>query len=386
MRTLAALFAVTFLATSVGLAQPDPKSKTGAKPAAKKAYLDVSDKLTEDDPADEKLVGSFHKAHDVDLEAGKTYRIDMTSTKLDSFLRLLDPDGKEVAFDDDGGGNFNARIVYKAKRTATYKILATALKSGIRNEITGPYRVVVTDAEPRDLVISRLKSVLMSRTEASAKEQAEVIGETIDFLSKEKEVTLQDASLAMQLAYMLDRLPKKQGVEYAEKIKSYLSRAQDKRIQDAAGLFDGVARRLDLPGKAIEITGTKLDGEKFDWKSYKGKVVLIDFWATWCGPCRAEMPKLKKLREKYGDAGFDIVGISADRDDDAPEAYMKKNGYEWACIYEKQTRQQPMVEHYGILAFPTTILVGRDGRVVELNPDRNRLEEIVGRYVGKKTP
>src|SRR4051794_34042586 len=99
-------------------------------PPVKKLLLDVKDKLTEDDPADAKQVGSYRKTHDIDLEAGKIYRIDMTSKDLDSYLRLEDPDEKIVAEDDDGGDNLNARIVYKAKRTATYKIIALAVKSG----------------------------------------------------------------------------------------------------------------------------------------------------------------------------------------------------------------------------------------------------------------
>ena len=83
-------------------------------------------------------MSSFRKVHEIDLEAGKTYRIDMTSKALDSFLRLLDPDGKEVAEDDDSGGDFNARIIYKAKRTATYKIVATADAENPRTETHGP--------------------------------------------------------------------------------------------------------------------------------------------------------------------------------------------------------------------------------------------------------
>ena len=373
-------------AAEFGPAAPPKLSDNVPGANEKKAYVDVKDSLSKDDPADEKIKGSTHKTYEVDFEADKTYRIDMKSTKFDSYLRVLDPDGKEVAFDDDSGGNLNARIVYKAKRTATYKIVATAVKSQVRQENTGPYQIIVRDAEPRDIVLDRLKTVLQAQPEASLKDRGAAIGATIDMLSKEKAVSPQDAGLALQLAYMLDPLPKKDAVKIAGELKTLMARSDDKRVQNAAGMFDGVVRRLELPGNEIEITGTKLDGEAFDWKTYRGKVVLVDFWATWCGPCRVEMPKLKKLREKYGDAGFDIVGISADRDDDAPEAYMKKNGYEWTCIYEKDTKQQPMVEHYGIVAFPTTILVGRDGRVLELNPDRNRLEQIIGRHVEKKSP
>ena len=81
-------------------AAPDGKSEP-------KAYLNVKAKLTDDDPADPKIVGSVQKVHEIGFEAGKTYRIDMTSRDLDSFLRLEDPDGKTVA--EDEGGDLQIR-------------------------------------------------------------------------------------------------------------------------------------------------------------------------------------------------------------------------------------------------------------------------------------
>jgi thiol-disulfide isomerase/thioredoxin len=351
---------------------------------AKKARLDVKDKLTEKDAADLKLIGSFRKVHEIDLEAGKVYRIDMTSDAIDSYLRLEDPDGKVVATDDDGGGDLNARIVYKAKRTATYKIIASAVKSGVKEEVVGPYRLTVHDAEPRDLVAFKLRDV--GSRNSTLREKKAVIAEVVDLLGKEQKLTGQDVNMAFNVAYMLDELPKAEGVGFAEKLKAVFAANDMPNLRELSKIFEGVARRLDLPGNELELTGTLLDGAKLDWKAYRGKVVLIDFWATWCGPCRQEMPHLKKLRETYGDAGFDIVGISADREDDAPAAYMKKNGYDWACVYEKETKRQPMVDRYGIMAFPTTILVGRDGRVLAVDPDRRQLDTLIERAVEKKTP
>ena len=387
MRTLAVILSMTLLSAAPTWApagdDPKPAPKADGKESdARKTYLDVTDKLTRDDPADEKVRGSFHKAHEIELEAGKTYRIDMTSAKIYPVLRLLNPAGKEVAIDADGGGQFVARIVHKAKGTGKYKILATAAPEAPRTDVTGPYRVTVGDADARDIVLDNLQTAMAS---SSVKDQSAAIGATLDMLSKEKTLSPADADFALQMAFMLDGLPKAEGVKYARELKALLGRSENLRVRVASNMFDGVIRRLDLPGNPMELKGTKLDGEAFDWKPYKGKVVLIDFWATWCPPCKAAMPHLKKLRDKFGDAGFDIIGISADRDDDAPAAFMKKNGYDWTCIYEKNKEgEQPMVERYGIMAFPTTILIGRDGKVAELNPSPARLDELVERLVEKK--
>ena len=84
------------------------------------------------------------------------------------------------------------------------------------------------------------------------------------------------------------------------------------------------AAESDLVGKPLELAGTTAKGADFAWDTYRGKVVLVDFWATWCGPCRREMPNVKALHEKHLHAGFDIVGISLDKDQEALASFSKR--------------------------------------------------------------
>jgi len=64
-----------------------------------------------------------------------------------------------------------------------------------------------------------------------------------------------------------------------------------------------------LTGEPVKVSGKTVDGKPFDISEYKGKVVIVDFWATWCGPCLAELPNLKKIYQKYHDRGLEIVGV-----------------------------------------------------------------------------
>jgi len=124
----------------------------------------------------------------------------------------------------------------------------------------------------------------------------------------------------------------------------------------------GKEKASDLVGKEIELTGVTEVGAEFDWKSYRGKVVLVDFWATWCGPCRAEMPKVQALHAKYADQGFDVVGISLDKDLDALAEFIEKNDIPWTTLSGEGT--SAMAKKYGVRGIPTMMLIDRDGKVL----------------------
>ncbi len=139
-----------------------------------------------------------------------------------------------------------------------------------------------------------------------------------------------------------------------------------------------VARRLNLPGSFMELSGVTADGSEFDWESYRGRYVLIDFWATWCGPCRAEIPNVKKNLEKYGAEGFAVVGVNLDQDRDEYDAYMEEAELPWQNIMPDEEGNNEMAAWYGISGIPTVILVDREGKVISVNargPELGRLLE-----------
>lgn len=117
-----------------------------------------------------------------------------------------------------------------------------------------------------------------------------------------------------------------------------MSGSTDTRLKNQAPRMLATARRMRLPGNSMQISGTTTDGEEFDWDAYRGKVVLVEFWASSCIPCRKEHRNIKRNLEKYGDKGFAVVGINIDNDLRACEDYIEKHELSWPILHSQDPR------------------------------------------------
>ena len=147
-------------------------------------------------------------------------------------------------------------------------------------------------------------------------------------------------------------------------------------------------RQAEAIGKpfAIEFTDA-IRGTKINSASLKGKVVVIDFWATWCGPCVAEMPKMKELYAKYRTQGVEFVGVSLDEPKeegglDKLKAFVAKNQIEWPQFYQGNGWQSEFSKGWGINAIPAVFLVGADGNLASVDA-RGKLEQLIPEQLAK---
>ncbi|MCH7813072.1 MAG: TlpA family protein disulfide reductase [Planctomycetes bacterium] len=122
---------------------------------------------------------------------------------------------------------------------------------------------------------------------------------------------------------------------------------------------------ISIGEQAPEFAATTLDGRPFKLSELRGKVVLLDFWATWCAPCIGEMPNLLRAVEEYGGSGdFVIVGVSLDSSESAVKQFQQRRKIPWTQIVLGPAEQNPAAKKYNVSGIPATFLIDRDGKVV----------------------
>src|SRR6266496_1271680 len=145
-----------------------------------------------------------------------------------------------------------------------------------------------------------------------------------------------------------------------------------------------VQRTLVEGAKFPDFTEKDVTGKPLSVSNYQGKVVLIDFWATWCGPCVAELPNVLKAYEKHHSKGFEIIGISLDQDEAKLTKFTKQKNMGWQQFFDGKGWGNKLASKYGINSIPATFLLDGEGKIIARNLRGDALEEAVAKALAKK--
>jgi thiol-disulfide isomerase/thioredoxin len=162
-----------------------------------------------------------------------------------------------------------------------------------------------------------------------------------------------------------------------------------KADQAIAGIKQGEEARKIQEALAIDSAFPDFDVKDLDGKplkvaNFKGKVVMIDFWATWCGPCVGEVPNVAAVYQKYHDKGFEIIGVSLDREGDKDKmiSFTKEHNMPWPQFYDGKYWQNELSVKYGIRSIPATFLLDGSGKIIAKNVRGEALEPAVKKALG----
>jgi peroxiredoxin len=152
--------------------------------------------------------------------------------------------------------------------------------------------------------------------------------------------------------------------KYSRLFVGEISRMKAYKDEQAAKDAQGKAA---IGKQAPNFTLHDRSGKSVSLSSLKGKYVLIDFWASWCGPCRSESPNMVKLYQKFKDKNFEILGVSLDGSEDAWNGAIEKDGLTWLHVSDLMQWNSPVVSMYGIEGIPATVIVDPSGVIVAKN-------------------
>jgi len=161
---------------------------------------------------------------------------------------------------------------------------------------------------------------------------------------------------------------------YAKRAQSTLAAAKQRAEAEA---------KFAVGNKFPDFSEKDLDGKPLSIAGLKGKVVLVDFWATWCGPCVGELPNVKKAYEKHHAAGFEIVGISLDDSHKKLTDFIAKNKMPWPQFFDGGGWKNKLAQEYGIHSIPATFLLDSKGKIIARDLRGPALEAAVAKALKK---
>jgi len=234
-------------------------------------------------------------------------------------------------------------------------IILVAVVSGCRKQSSVSNSTTLTD-EQFNLFISQRNKVLEAYESDSSKNAVDKLERGARVL--QKDYPTENSGYQLMMMAMADRETSSLAKARALAQEMIAGSAPDNFKQWAKGFL----HRLDCMGKPVAIQFVATDGREAGLASMRGKVVLVDFWATWCGPCVAEIPRVKAAFERFHAKGFEVIGISCDTDEDKLAKFVEEQAISWPQFFDGSSQiDNKFSQAFGINGIPHMFLVDKKG-------------------------
>ena len=287
----------------------------------------------------------------------------------------------------------NDKLAEKALRA---QFMSLALKTRLgdkkaiqqRLDLAQKYRADSRQALARMSVEERLYANLQRFDRLNAREQEDLFADALGFIkSSDFDEQLLKRIFTIGSVFERAKTPGLSARVY-EQIAGLMSQSDQSDLNKLSRQFQRMAKRMRLVGQPFEVEGQLVSQKPIDWASYRGKIVLVYFWATSSVPAVTDLPNLKSLYQGYSSKGFDIIGVSKDTNKTALDNFLAKNQIAWSNLFKfegdlaDEGGDHPLNEKYGIVTIPYRILVGKDGKVLKLDPSNEELRATLKELLG----
>jgi len=247
-----------------------------------------------------------------------------------------------------------------------------------------------TPPSPAIADLNELVTRINDKLQHDKNTEADLAGNLKEFdplVARHKDATPEDLAriLAMKAQLYLEVLnnPEKALAVFKQIKSDYPGTQINGNTDDVIAMLQGMVGRTKIrealaPGKPFpDFNENDVAGNPLSISKYKGKVVLVDFWATWCVPCIVKLPEIQKAYDKFHGQGFEVIGVSLDDEKDKLESFIKQKKMPWPEFFDGKRWENKLAQKYGVDQTPTAYLLDRDGKIIaKLSGDEDLNSEI----------
>ena len=342
-------------------------------------------------PTARQQLGEFAKSlsADKDPEVARMGRHMLFDTNVSRIANSPNADGKAIIAEvqkllDAEKGALDEQTLELASQAAEILV-----QSGMKDDGIAALELVATaaaaDPKLKDkaakyadsarLAKSDLSSLLSSVISGGNKQDEEKLMTAVGTLLQELKPSRELFGNVQQVAQLMEHTGHAEAAKqcYAALSQKFKDSTDAPLAEAATQMAERAEKRLSLIGQPLAVEGMTIDGKPFDWSAYRGKVVLLDFWATWCGPCLDEIPNIEQNFQQFHAKGFEVVGVNLNTKISDVKEFFNLQSLPWSSVTSQVVldgkadpdnwSKLPMAAKCGVDAIPFLVLIGKDGNV-----------------------